>query len=251
VPRTVFADPPVLCGHRGSGRGVVDGHSENTLESFLAAVEAGVSWVEADARFNADDVLVARHDPIAEDGRYVSELTTDETDALGLLRVADLLDALPREVGVNIEIKSSLEDAQRPRERTTGALVADLVTPYGQRPLLVSSFDPAAVLIFRELRPEVPTGFLAWGGFPLRKAIPAAVHLGVDVVAPNVTSFVFEPKDGRRVEREPVEAVRVAHEAGLQVVAWCPKAAVVPDFVAAGVDCLIVDEVPAALAAAA
>ncbi len=28
------------------GRGVVDGHVENTLESFLAAVDAGADWVE-------------------------------------------------------------------------------------------------------------------------------------------------------------------------------------------------------------
>jgi glycerophosphoryl diester phosphodiesterase len=251
VPRTVFLDPPVLCGHRGSGRGVVDGHRENTLESFQAAVAAGVSWVEADARFNADGVLLVRHDPGADDGRYVSELTTEETDALGLLHLEDLLEALPHEVGVNVEIKSSLEDALRPRDQTTGALVADLVAAHRDRPLLVSSFDPAAVLIFRERLPDVPTGLLAWGAFPLRKAIPAAVHLGVDVVAPNVAAFVFERKDGGPVDREPAESVRVAHEAGLQVVAWCPKPAAVPDLVAAGVDCLIVDEVPAAVAAAA
>jgi glycerophosphoryl diester phosphodiesterase len=154
-------------------------------------------------------------------------------------------------VGVNVEIKSSLEDAQRPRERTTGALVADVVAGHRDRPLLVSSFDPAAVLIFRERLPDVPTGLLAWGAFPLRKSIPAAVHLGVDVVAPNVAAFVFQPKDARRVDREPHESIRVAHDAGLQVVAWCPKPAAVPDLVAAGVDCLIVDEVPAAVAAAA
>jgi glycerophosphoryl diester phosphodiesterase len=73
----------------------------------------------------------------------------------------------------------------------------------------------------------------------------------VDVVAPNVAAFVFEPKDGRRIDREPVESISVAHQAGLQVVAWCPKPEVVPDLVAAGVDCLIVDEVPSAVAAAA
>ena len=150
----VFDDPPVLCGHRGSGRGVVGGHSENTLPSFLAAAEAGLRWVEVDARFNADDVLVSRHDPATEDGRLISELDTATTDAIGLMRLADLLDELPEEVGVNVEIKTSLEDALRPRERTTAALVADLVARAGgPRPLLLSSFDAAAVVIVQERAP--------------------------------------------------------------------------------------------------
>jgi glycerophosphoryl diester phosphodiesterase len=240
----VFVDPPVLCGHRGSGRGVVGGQRENTLGSFRAAVEAGLRWVECDARITADDALVARHDPAADDGRFVSELTAAETDELGLMRVADLLDDLPAEIGVNIDVKSSLEDALRPRERTTAALVAELVRRES-RPLLVSSFDPAAVLVVRERAPGVPLGFLTWGRFPLRKAIAGAAHLGVDVVAPNAGSFPLRPDPQ---EREPAESVRVAHEAGMQVLAWGPRSEDVDQLIAAGVDCVIVDDVPSAVA---
>jgi glycerophosphoryl diester phosphodiesterase len=64
----------VLCGHRGSGRGEVNGQRENTLGSFLAAVDLGVRWVEMDARLNADGELVCFHDPVA-DGRLVSSLS--------------------------------------------------------------------------------------------------------------------------------------------------------------------------------
>jgi glycerophosphoryl diester phosphodiesterase len=42
--------------------------------------------------------------------------------------------------------------------------------------------------------------------------------------------------------------VRVAHEAGLQVVAWCPQPDEEEAFAQAGVDCLVVDDAPAALA---
>jgi glycerophosphoryl diester phosphodiesterase len=238
VGTAVFDDPPVLCGHRGSGRGVVGGHRENTLPSFLAAAEAGIRWVEADARINADDVLVARHDPAAEDGRLVSQLGTGDTDALGLMRVADLLDELPVRVGINVEIKTSLEDALRPRERTTAALVADLVARAPRRPLLLSSFDPAAIPIVQERLPGVPTGLLTWARYPLRKAIPAALHLGADVVAPNVASFLAAPDP-----RDPAELVRVAHEAGLEVVSWCPKPDEAGRLVEFGVDCVIVDDV--------
>jgi glycerophosphoryl diester phosphodiesterase len=242
VRPAVFTDPPVLCGHRGSGRGVVGGQLENTLGSFRAAVAAGLSWVEVDARFNADDVLVSLHDAAVADGRFVAGLSSDETDALGLMRLADLLAELPASVGVNVEVKSSLEDALRPRERTTAALVADLVADEAERrPLLVSSFDASAIVIVRERAPRVPIGLLTWTSFPMRKAIPAAVHLGAEVVAPNKTSYV---PDGR----EPAEFVRVAHDAGLQVVAWCPAHAEIDRYTAAGVDCVIVDDAPAAVA---
>jgi glycerophosphoryl diester phosphodiesterase len=221
----VFSDPPVLCGHRGSGRG----HAENTLPSFRAAVAAGLPWVEVDARITADDELVARHDPVLEDGRLIAELPAAET---GLMRIAELLDELPPEVGLNVEIKSSLEDALRPRERTTAALVAELLAGRDRR-VLVTSFDPAALLIVRERAPALPLGFLTWTRFPLRKAVPAAAHLGMEVVIANVDSFDDE------------RAVPVAHQAGLEVGAWCPAEEERDRLVALGVDCLVIDLSPA------
>jgi glycerophosphoryl diester phosphodiesterase len=220
----VFADPPVLCGHRGSGRGVVDGHRENTLDSFLAAVAAGLRWVEVDARLSADGVLVASHDP-------VPSLPAGE---LELLRVADLLSELPADVAVDIDVKSSLEDALRPGGETTAAVVARLVAD-ARRDVLVTSFDPAALLIVRERAPRVPTGLLTWTRFPLTDAIAAAAQLGVDVVGPEVGSFA----SASDVER----SVDVAHRAGLQVLGWCPVAAQAEALIAAGVDCLVIDDV--------
>jgi glycerophosphoryl diester phosphodiesterase len=222
----VFSDPPVLCGHRGSGRG----HAENTLPSFRAAVAAGLRWVEVDARITADDVLVARHDPVLEDGRIVAALPAAET---GLMRITELLEDLPSAVALNVEIKSSLEDALRPRGQTTAALVADLL-PGHDRELLVTSFDPAALLIVRERAPELPLGLLTWTRFPLRKAVAAAAHLGVEVVVANVESFDDE------------RAVPVAHAAGLEVAAWCPVEDERERLVGLGVDCLVIDLAPAA-----
>lgn len=223
---TVFADSPVLCGHRGNGRG----HAENTLPSFRAAVAAGLRWVEVDARISADDVLVARHDPVTVDGRVVAELPADAT---GLMRVEELLDDLPAEIAVNVDVKTSLEDALRPRERTTAALVAALLADAG-RQVLVTSFDPAALLIVRERAPALALGLLTWTRFPLRKAVAAAAHLGVEVVTANVESF-----DG-----DAERAVRVAHEAGLEVGAWCPAPDERDALLAIGVDCLVIDLEP-------
>jgi glycerophosphoryl diester phosphodiesterase len=232
----VFTDTPVLCGHRGSGRGVVGDHRENTLDSFLAAAGLGLRWVEVDARLSADGVLVARHDPDLEDGRLVGDLPAGELD---LMRVADLFEALPPEVAIDVDIKSSLDDALRSRGATTAARVAELLAGAGTRRVLATSFDPASLLIVREIAPDVALGLLTWTRFPLRKAIAAAAHLGVDVVIANVESF--PGVDG--IDR----SVAVAHEAGLQVGAWCPAAEQEAALIAAGVDCLVVDEVPDAL----
>jgi glycerophosphoryl diester phosphodiesterase len=240
VSARVFVDVPVLCGHRGSGRGA----GENTLPSFRAAVAAGLPWVEVDARVTADGVLVACHEAVAPDGRYISELRGGETDELGLMRVADLFEDLPPGIGVDVDLKTSLEDARRPREATTAALVSDLVASQaGRRPVLVTSFDPAALLIVREFQPSLPLGLLTWIRFPLRKAIPAAAHLGVQVIAPHVESFGLRQNAPRLGERAIADSVRVAHDAGLQVVAWCPLTSEREVLLAAGVDCLVIDEV--------
>jgi glycerophosphoryl diester phosphodiesterase len=230
----VFADPPVLCGHRGSGRGV----RENTLESFLAAVSAGLMWVEVDARANADGMLVAHHDPQIAGGGWVSELSSSETDALGLMRVEELFDALPDSIGVDVDVKSSLEDAVRPRGETTAWLVVEMVSRvHGDRRVLVSSFDPAALLTVRRALPSVPLGWLTWSRFPLRKAIAATAQLGFEVVAPHASSF-FLPN-----ERPAGECVRVAHQAGMQVLAWNASLEERDPLLAAGIDCLVIDDV--------
>jgi glycerophosphoryl diester phosphodiesterase len=227
----------VLCGHRGSGRGA----GENTLASFEAAVAAGLPWVEVDARLTADDDLVACHEPVLPDGRFVAELPAAET---GLLRIAELLDALPAAIGVDVDLKSSLEDAQRPRGRTTAAIAAGLLARHvTRRPLLLTSFDPAALLIVRELAPDLPLGLLTWIRFPLRKAIPAAVHLDLQVIAPHVESFGLRQDAPHPGERSIADAVSVAHDAGLQVMAWCPLPAERDVLLDAGVDCLVIDDV--------
>jgi glycerophosphoryl diester phosphodiesterase len=236
----------VLAGHRGLGRGVVRGHRENTLDSFLAAVECGLRWVEVDARVTSDGVLVTAHYPTLDDDRFFTDVPYAEAGEL--LRVDDLLDALPEHVGVDLDIKSSAEDALRQRDATTAAAVGRLAAREARRrPVLMTSFDPSAVLIAREHAPAVAAGLLTWVRFPLRKAIPAARHLGLQVIAAHVGSFSANETDTAPVHREAAWSVDVAHRAGLEVVAWCPSSAEMPLMLEAGVDCLVVNNVPEAL----
>ncbi|MFI6518992.1 glycerophosphodiester phosphodiesterase [Spirillospora sp. NPDC050679] len=248
----VFTSPPVVIGHRGLGEAAVAGQPENCVASVLSAVRAGLGWVELDVRRTADDRLVVLHHPTSDDGQWLSEMTGDQVAALGVPSLDEVLAAVPPEVGLDLDLKSSVEDASRPRERTTAGLLAErLRAGTGDRPLLVTSFDAAALLIVRELAPRAPLGLLTWYGFPFRKAVPMAAHLGLDAVVVETTSFEVNPLDGVPLVRSPERQVAAAHEVGLEVVVWCPGPAACVELVAAGVDAVIVDEAAAVLAALA
>ncbi|TPG17098.1 glycerophosphodiester phosphodiesterase [Pedococcus bigeumensis] len=247
---TVFGGRPTLLGHRGLGRDTVQGLVENTVESILAAARSGLRWVEFDVRRTADDALVVGHYPTLGDAQFLVDLTLAQARELGAVTLSEVLDGLPDDIGVNLDLKSAMEDALRPRTATTAALLAPVArAERGRRPVLVSSFDPAALLVVEEVAPGIPRSLLTWIGFPLRKAIPAAAHLGVDAVAAHWSSFGPNPADTAPTFRSARYAVGLAHEAGLEVVAWCPQVAEARELLAAGVDAVVVDDVPATLAA--
>jgi len=115
--------------------------------------------------------------------------------------------------------------------------------------VLVTSFDPAALLRLREAVPAAAYGLLTWIDFPLRHAVATAAGLGLDLVGLHHGSFGPNRVEGGPVHRPPEVSVDVAHRAGLRVLAWCPEPDVAAGLVAAGVDALVVNEVPAALTA--
>lgn len=250
VAGRVFGGRPTVIGHRGSGRGSSQGLEENTKESVLAGVTAGLRWVEFDVRRTADDQLVIRHFPTWEDASFIANLDLTQARKVGAVTLEEMLEELPPHIGVNLDLKTSLEDALRPLRDTTAGILAPIATQLAQeRPLLVSSFDASAVLHLRNEAPDVPRALLTWVSFPLRKAIPAAAHLGADVVAAHWTSFGPNELDRAPVFVSPKEAVDIAHQAGLEVMAWCPKAGPARSLLEAGVDAVVVDDVSTTLAA--
>jgi glycerophosphoryl diester phosphodiesterase len=267
VPAThhlVGGVPPtsdVAIGGAATGGGAaVDGGLvvENTIASLLAAVQAGTSWVEIDVQRTADDELVLRHDPVTVEGDFVIEQTAD---SCGLPRLGDIFDALPTSVAVDVDVKTILEDAVDTPGRRTGALLLPLLKAEARRrQLLVTSFDPAVLLHLKENLPGVPLGLLTWLGFPIWHGLAAAAGLGLQAVGLHTGSFRFGPADTElgpgadaaatapRKRHRPVEhSVEVAHQAGLEVLAWCPKPEDAPGYVRAGVDALVVDDVPGTL----
>lgn len=144
--------PPRVIGHRGSPREA----PENTLASFLAAVRAGAGGVELDARLTKDHAVIVHHD--AELGRTsAGSGLVEQMDFEELARVdagawfapefkgesiptlAQVLERLPRDFPVNVELKADGAHAAR-----LPALVLDVVRRADALDrVLVTSFDPA------------------------------------------------------------------------------------------------------------
>jgi glycerophosphoryl diester phosphodiesterase len=247
-PHGVFGTRPALIGHRGLGCGTVSGHRENTLDSFTAAVELGMQWVETDVRRTADNILVVAHDQVQVDGASVAILTAQDADRRGMLRLESLFEALPTSVGVNVDLKSSMDDCLRSPSRTTAGLLARVVVAEAhRRPLIVSSFDPAALQLLRHEAPEVPLAWLTWYRFPVETAVAGSAHMDVDVLGLHVGSLRPDPDTGTVDGAYASDVVRLVHGCGRQLLVWCPDAGPARTLAEAGADALVVDEVPHAL----
>ncbi|MEP6760594.1 MAG: glycerophosphodiester phosphodiesterase [Sporichthyaceae bacterium] len=241
-------DQSTVIGHRGLGGGTVEGHRENTLGSFMAAAASGVDWLEVDVRRTSDDVLVVAHDPAYDDGMFHIDTTAAMARERGTLLLDDLLASLPPDVGIDFDLKSSMEDAARPATGTTAALLAPIAAREARgRPVAVSSFDPAALLTTRMLAPDVPTGLLTWLRFPIGQAVSAAAHLDVDFLAVHMGSVRPTPIEPE-VQQRPLDyIVSLLHGADRQVMAWCPKLTELARVLGAGVDAVCVNDVPSVL----
>src|SRR4051812_21795037 len=246
----VFGEGPAVIGHRGLGCGVVAGHQQNTLSSFVAAVRSGARWVEADVRRLGDDVLVVAHDAAYPDGTRLEEVTGAEADRRGTLHLSTLLEELPGRVGLNLDLKSSIDDCLRFPGRTTAGLLAPVVAAeVTRRPLMVSSFDPAALALLRAMAPRVPLGLLTWYRFPVEMAVAACVHMDVEVLALHVGSLWEGAAGGRTDPGVLTRLLSLLHRCGRQLLVWCPQIELTRLLVSAGTDAVVVDDLPEALVA--
>jgi len=239
--------PAAHPGSRGRGGGRESGYRENSIESFLAAAELGADWVELDARRSSDGELVVWHDPVTPAGKPVIGCTADALAVEGIVRLADVLGAVPRQVGVDIDVKTMLADATDPPEQRTHALVGRALDEVlGTRRFLVTSFDPS-VLTYLARQPslgdQVGLGLLTEVGFSAGPGVSAAANLHVDVICLHTGSI------GTLVQAAGV--VEAAHQAGLEVMTWTPGPALAAELTRAGVDAVCVDDVPGTRAALA
>ena len=132
----MFDEPFLLIGHRGAA-GL---EPENTLRSFQRAVELGVSAVELDV-YVVEGTLVVIHDetvdrttngsgPVA--AKSLAELRgLDAGEGETIPTLQEVFDAIPHEIGINIELKGP---------GTGAAVLRFMEQTTDDRAVLVSSF---------------------------------------------------------------------------------------------------------------
>lgn len=223
-------------GHRGARAAA----PENTLAAFRRAVELGADGVELDVMLSADGVPIVHHDfklGRTNNGKgSVRKLTVAQLkrlDAGGwkdpgyagerIPTLAEVFQTLDRQVVVNVELKINTPWATGLEE----AVVSEIKRSHMIDMVVVSSFDPFALLRVRDLAPTLPLGLLyeprqwpplsrAW----LRPLVrPEALHPHHSMVTPRFVAWakkrgyrintwtVNEPDEMRRLIKLGVDAI--------------------------------------------
>lgn len=166
---TMLAGRVLVFGHRGASAYA----PMNTLPAFELAVAQGADGIELDAHRTRDGHVVIIHDFTVDkttDGAgRVTDMTlaqVRELDAGGWFDPAfrgirvptldEVFDVVGKKLFVNVEIKSESIETDGVEQA-----VADVIARYGmQARVIVSSFNPLALVRFRQIMPEVPLGML-------------------------------------------------------------------------------------------
>ncbi len=281
-----FEVPHRITGHRGSGANhTVSRARENTTASCLLSLANGADSVEIDAQCSSDGELVVYHDPYTPDGQRLAAQTYRELRNHGIERLVDLAAQLPSHngttpVGINVELKTGYDLADRAAEsqldhRIADAIVTRLPALTSRHTVLLSSFDPVVLGRYRFLREHdativVPFSFISAHPHPrdqvttvtAHTAILTAQELGADAIHLNTGQLGLGP-----VENDPevgtfstttqppsarIEAaVTTVGKAGLKLSVWCPEPADAALLLRAGAAGVCVNWVPETVAAVA
>jgi glycerophosphoryl diester phosphodiesterase len=222
---------PLLIAHRGAPRE----RPENTLPSFLRALELGADGIELDVHRSADGILVVHHDEVPRAiapsgrlaGRRIDSLTFDELQGFAVGGSAliptldEVLAAVRGRVWIYIELKSAGVD--------DGVVKAVLASAAPER-CAVHSFDHEAVRRVHEMAPDIRCGIL-FDRAPL------------DVAASMRESGALDAwPQWALVDQALVDAV---HTAGGRVIPWTVNRAEAARALAAlGVDAICSDVLP-------
>lgn len=192
-----MAGRPLVLAHRGDHR-LAD---ENTLAAFAAAAALpGCDGVELDVRLAADSEAIVLHDAtlirVQRRAGAARDLPADMLAALGVPRLADVLDALPPGFFVDVELK----------EPAIGPVVAALAATRSPNDgsIAVSSFELAILEGVATAAPAWPRWLIATRAQP---ALSMAKDTGCQGLAVPVAAV-----DAPFVDQ--------CHEAGLAVIAW-------------------------------
>lgn len=253
---------PALIGHRGSGRGIVKTSMkvqvrENTLDSFLEAIDNGADWIETDlVRIKNGDLFI-HHDTLLPSGEPIINLDRAGAHANGLLELEELFSHLPENIGIIAEVKPILEDLDSTYpvnsgtisrlERSTAYLVANaLITERlarPNRPIVSYGFSESIPLTLKEvlIDSNIGVGVIAEGGTSLIGMLLTAEKMKVTVVSAHVSSVLGVRAEGQMKPYKLPDVISKAREAGIEVICWCPNLEESLMLIEAGVDGVCVD----------
>jgi glycerophosphoryl diester phosphodiesterase len=225
----------LVFGHRGACAYT----PENTIPSFLQALEMGAHGVELDVHLSKDGVPVVIHDfgleKTTNGTGLVVEKTLDELKALdaGIHKGAafagtriptldEVFEALGGRIAVNVEVKADTDGIEQ--------VVAECIARHGMNDLvIISSFKPTVLRRFAETQPHLKLGFL------------------IDPTEPQEVNSIYMSAVKHHA-RHPFYMtidrayVRVAHQFGYRVNTWTvndPDHAI--NLAEMGVDCVMSD----------
>ena len=152
-------------------RGLLHHAPENTLQGFRAALDAGLSSVEIDVLRTKDGKIVCTHNFDLEretDGSgYINYKTLSELERINaaatwpnavakIPTLESVLVQLPKECGVNIEIKT-----RRLMDWSTPIEVLKIIKKFKiQNNVIISSFNPIVLRTVKLIDSSVETGLL-------------------------------------------------------------------------------------------
>jgi glycerophosphoryl diester phosphodiesterase len=234
---------PLVIGHRGASAHA----TENTLAAFERAARDGADGVELDVLCCASGEVVVFHDDdltrLAGRPERVAALAWPALRAVRLLGggTIPLLDAAFEACGPNLLVNVELKSAgifDRGLPRLVAGVGESLRRCRTEHRVIVSSFDPRAVALWKRAHPGVPCALLFEAGGPvaLAKALalpllrPAAAHPEEALCRPDL--------------------IRRWHELGYQVNTWTVDDPLrLRALAAMGVDGIIANDPAAARAA--
>ena len=222
---------PLLIGHRGAPRE----RPENTLPSFMRALELGADGIELDVHATKDGVVVVHHDEVPRatapsgrlTGKRIDALTFDELQGFSVRgmalipTLAEVLAAVRGRAEVFVELKGSHVEA---------ATIEVIRRSPDPGRCAVHSFDHEAVRRAHEAAPDIRGGILF--DRPLDD-VPAAMRAAGALDAWPRWDLIDAP------------LVAAVHGAGGRVIAWTVnRTEPAVELVALGVDALCTDHLP-------
>ena len=187
---------PLVLAHRGANTL----ETENTLAAFRRAMADGADGVELDVQRCGTGEVVVFHDDnlsrLAGRPERIDQLSLGALREVRLLRggeiltLAEALDVCGPAALVNIEVKHAGIFPGGCRALVSGVAEAVTRAGAGQR-VLVSSFSPGAVWLWRRIRPDVACGLLFERPRPFHRPWP----LRTDILLPLLRPLAVHPEE--------------------------------------------------------